>query len=103
MINLGLGCVAVAALLWLQLHVVATPAHLNSRWTWVTLGGADAAGPDERDCRSVYTVLMRGFIAAAALFVLVGVSPAGPRLPPRTRQTSSAQPDSGRPGVRRSR
>lgn len=73
MINVGLGCVAVAALLWLQLHVVATPAHLNSRWTWVTLGGADPAGPDELDCRSVHTVLMRGFIAAAAQFVLVGV------------------------------
>lgn len=73
MINAALGCVAVAALLWLQLHVVATPAHLDSRWTWVTLGDADPAGPDELDCRSVYTVLMRGFIAAAALSVLVVV------------------------------
>lgn len=40
----------------------------------MTLGDADPAGPDELDCRSVYTGLMRGFIVAAALFVFVGVT-----------------------------
>lgn len=73
MVQVGLGCVAVAALLWLQLNVVATPAHLDSRWTWWRLEDDEPARPGERDCRHVYTRLLRGFAVVGAVCVVFGV------------------------------
>ncbi|CAB4758308.1 unannotated protein [freshwater metagenome] len=65
---------ALALLVWTQLRVIARREHLDARWSWTLLGRDVPAGEGEISHRAVYTVLMYGCAAAAALLVFGSVA-----------------------------